>query len=261
MLVAAILFLWLRPRGIRCAQLASSVADRPHRRAACSLLGSSGPTSSASTASMRSPRSASAFAGGRPDFLPLGQALFFGLAAYLSGLALIAFTDASALSPCCLPLAAIASGLLAYAIGVLVFRRRGESGPYFSMITLALSLLAFQIATSWNSVTGGFNGLKGIPGLPGLDDYLRRLLRLGRDLARRARRSPAGSTARRSACCGGAGAERAPRCQLFGFDTNQLKAVAFGVSGLMAGIGGAIYAPQQGLVTPQAVGFASRPNS
>ena len=27
-----------------------------------------------------------------------------------------------------------------------------------------------QIATSWNSVTGGFNGLKGIPGLPGLDD-------------------------------------------------------------------------------------------
>ena len=47
------------------------------------------------------------------------------------------------------------------------------------MITLALALLAFQIATSWNSVTGGFNGLKGIPGLPGLDDYLRRLLRRG----------------------------------------------------------------------------------
>jgi len=31
--------------------------------------------------------------------------------------------------------------------------------------------------------------------------------------------------------------------------------VAFGVSGLMAGIGGAIYAPQQGIVTPQVIGF------
>ena len=42
---------------------------------------------------------------------------------------------------------------------------------------------------------------------------------------------------------------------LFGFDANRLKAVAFGVSGLLAGIGGALYAPQQGLVTPQLCGF------
>ena len=39
------------------------------------------------------------------------------------------------------------------------------------MITLALALLACQIANNWESVTGGFNGLKGIPGLPGLDSY------------------------------------------------------------------------------------------
>ena len=49
------------------------------------------------------------------------------------------------------------------------------------------------------------------------------------------------------------------RVVLFGFDTNRLKAVAFGVSGLLAGIGGALYAPQQGLVTPQLCGFGSRP--
>jgi branched-chain amino acid transport system permease protein len=42
---------------------------------------------------------------------------------------------------------------------------------------------------------------------------------------------------------------------MFGFDTNRLKAVAFGVSGLLAGVGGALYAPQQGLVTPQLCGF------
>jgi ABC-type branched-subunit amino acid transport system permease subunit len=38
--------------------------------------------------------------------------------------------------------------------GLLVFRRRGESGAYFSMITLALALLAYQVANSWESVTG-----------------------------------------------------------------------------------------------------------
>ena len=96
---------------------------------------------------------------GRSGFLPLGQAMFFGLSGYLSGLALIAF-EGSAWLMLLLPLAALASGLLAYGIGVLVFRARGESGPYFSMITLALSLLAYQIANSWDSVTGGFNGLK-----------------------------------------------------------------------------------------------------
>src|SRR5262249_35756206 len=50
-------------------------------------------------------------------------------------------------------------------------------------------------------------------------------------------------------------AQNERRLKLFGFDTDQLKAVAFGVSGLMAGIGGAIYAPQQGIVTPQLIGF------
>ena len=45
------------------------------------------------------------------------------------------------------------------------------------------------------------------------------------------------------------------RVVLFGFDTNRLKAAAFGVSGLLAGLGGALYAPQQGLVTPQLCGF------
>ena len=50
-------------------------------------------------------------------------------------------------------------------------------------------------------------------------------------------------------------AQNERRLQLFGFDTDQLKAVAFGVAGLMAGIVGAIYAPQQGIVTPQVVGF------
>jgi ABC-type branched-subunit amino acid transport system permease subunit/ABC-type branched-subunit amino acid transport system ATPase component len=191
---------------------------------------------------------------GQAGFLPLGQALFFGLAAYLSGLAFIALSDSPILAVLTLPLAAIVAGVLAYLIGIVIFRRSGESGAYFSMITLALALLAFQVATSWNSVTGGFNGLKGIPGLPGLDDVsdvyyvaasiLLAVLALGAWLYN----APIGVLWR-------ALAQNERRLKLFGFDTDQLKAVAFGVSGLMAGIGGAIYAPQQGIVTPQVIGF------
>jgi branched-chain amino acid transport system permease protein len=191
---------------------------------------------------------------GQAGFLPLGQALFFGLAAYLSGLTFIAFENLPIIAVLSMPVFALVSALLAYAIGVLVFRRPGESGAYFSMITLALSLLAFQIATSWNSVTGGFNGLKGIPGLPGLSDFsyvyyvsaavLLIVLAVGGWLYN----APIGVLWR-------ALAQNERRLQLFGFNTNQLKAFAFCVSGFMAGIGGVIYAPQQGIVTPQAVGF------
>ncbi len=191
---------------------------------------------------------------GQAGFLPLGQALFFGLAAYISGLAFVTFSEHLFVAVWVLPLAALAAGLLAYLIGVVVFRRPDQSGAYFSMITLALCLLAFQIATSWNSLTGGFNGLKGIPGIPGLDDFsdvyyvsaamLLAVLALGGWLYN----APIGVLWR-------ALAQNERRLQLFGFDTNQLKSVAFGVSGLMAGIGGAIYAPQQGIVTPQVVGF------
>jgi branched-chain amino acid transport system permease protein len=192
---------------------------------------------------------------GRAGFLPLGQGLFFGLAAYLSGLALIAFQENPWPLLLLIPLAACASGALAFAIGTLVFRRRGESGPYFSMITLALALLAYQVANNWESVTGGFNGLKGIPGLPGLDSYtaayyVAALALIGAALATGwLYRAPLG-------VLWAALSHNERRVVMFGFDSNRLKAVAFGVSGLLAGIGGALYAPQQGLVTPQLCGFA-----
>ncbi len=190
---------------------------------------------------------------GRTGFLPLGQALFFGLAAYLSGLALIAF-EASPWLLLLLPLAAIAPGLLAFGIGVLVFRRGRESGPYFSMITLALSLLGYQLANSFESVTGGFNGLKGIPGLPGMDGYVESYYVAGVALIIAVLvlawlyRAPLG-------VLWAALSLNERRVSMFGFDTNRLKAVAFGISGGFAGAAGALYAPQQGLVTPQVVAF------
>ncbi len=190
---------------------------------------------------------------GRTGFLPLGQALFFGLGAYLSGLVLINVEHPAGLIAL-LPLAVVIPGLLAFAIGVLVFRRRGESGPYFTMITLALSLLAYQLANNWESVTGGFNGLKGIPGLPGLDGYTEAYYVAATALIASLAvlawllHAPLG-------VLWSALAHNERRVMLFGFDTNRLKAVAFGVSGALGGLGGVLYAPQQGLVTPQLCGF------
>lgn len=50
-------------------------------------------------------------------------------------------------------------------------------------------------------------------------------------------------------------AQNESRLQYFGFATDRLKSLAFAASALVAGIAGALYAPQQGLVTPQSTGF------
>ena len=190
---------------------------------------------------------------GQAGFLPLGQAMFFGLAAYLSGLSLIHFKD-SWLLLLLLPGAALAPGLLAWGIGLLVFRGRTLSGPFFAMITLALTLLAFQIANSWNDVTGGFNGLKNIPGLPGLGEFTDLYYVSAAALAvcvlgiAWLRRAPAGVLWR-------AVAQNEQRVRFCGFAVQNVKALVFGLSGVLAGIGGALYAPQQNLVTPQLCGF------
>jgi branched-chain amino acid transport system permease protein len=191
---------------------------------------------------------------GQAGFLPLGQALFVGLAAYLSGYALIQSGGAWPVY-LLLPLAAIAAGTLAFLLGLIIFRGRSESGPYFAIITLAIALLAFQVANSWNAVTGGYNGMKGIPGLPGLEGfsdlyYLAAVaLVCAVALCSWLVRAPLGTLWRAIALN-----ER--RVAYFGYDTALLKAIAFGLSGALAGMAGALYAPHQGLVTPELVGFA-----
>ncbi len=190
---------------------------------------------------------------GSAGFLPLGQAMFVGIGGYLSGLALIQFKG-SALLIVLLPLAALLPGLLAFGLGLILFRGRRETGPYFALITLALSLLAFQIANGWNSVTGGFNGLKRIPGLPGLDDfsdaYWISAAALGVVIIGTSwlLKAPAGVLWR-------AVAQNERRVAFLGFDVTKTKAVVFGLSGVLGGIAGVLYAPQQNLVTPQLVGF------
>jgi len=190
---------------------------------------------------------------GRAGFLPLGQALFFGIGAYLSGAALKADPGWALLIPA-VAVACLIPALLAGLIGALVFNRQTGSGPYFSLITLALSMLGFQLANSLSSITGGFNGMTGVPGLPGIDTYetlyfvIAGTLIASTMVLAHVMRAPFGQLLI-------AVRENEERLQFFGFRTSMLKAAAFAISGGVAGLAGALYAPHQGIVTPQAVGF------
>ncbi len=190
---------------------------------------------------------------GRAGFLPLGQALFFGIGAYLSGAALKADLGWALLIPA-FAVACLVPALLAGLIGALVFNRQTGSGPYFSLITLALSMLGFQLANSLSGITGGFNGMTAIPGLPGIDTYetlyfvIVGVLVVFTLVLAHVMRAPFGQLLI-------AIRENEERLQFFGFRTSMLKAAAFAISGGIAGLAGALYAPHQGIVTPQAVGL------
>lgn len=190
---------------------------------------------------------------GRAGFLPLGQALFFGIGAYLSGHALQGSASWSAVLVG-FAAAIVIPGLLAWIVGVLAFDRQVGSGPYFSLITLALSMLGYQLANSMDALTGGFNGLTGIAGLPGIDTYSRLYfviviaLALSTFLIGQVYRLPFGQLL-------DGVRENEDRMQLFGFRSSRLKALAFGFSGAVAGLAGALFAPLQGIVTPHSIGF------
>jgi len=194
---------------------------------------------------------------GRLGFLPLGHALFFGLAAYLFG-ALLKTAQINALFWFLLPLALIVPVLLAGLIARLVFARsnpeRNPGGPFFSLITLALTILGFLAAQQATDLTGGFNGMTGIPDLPGIDRYetlywvVATCVVITTGLLATLDKRPLGILWR-------AIAQNEARLQLLGFATDHIKANAYAFSALLAAVAGALFAAHQGIVTPQAMSF------
>lgn len=190
---------------------------------------------------------------GKGGFLPIGQALFFGIGAYIAG---IIFKSDPGWGEVFLAfsLAVIIPALLAGIVGVLVFGRKIGSGLYFSLITLALSLLGFQLANSQVWLTGGFNGMTGIKGLPNIDSFeslyffIVGALIVSTLFLSYLIKAPFGQILE-------AVRENEERLQFLGFNTSMIKAVAFAISGGVAGLAGAFFAPHQGIVTPQVVGF------
>ena len=194
------------------------------------------------------------FLWGKAGVLPLGQSLFFGIAAYVTAATLK--TGGAPIPQLLLALAVLAAiAVLAFGLATLVFRGRSESGPYFSLITLALVMIAEQIAGTATPLTGGFNGLSGFDSLGGLDPYGEfyyvivaatvavSLLLFGLN------RLPVNLIVR-------AVAENEPRLQLLGFPTHALKGAVFAFSAVIAALAGGLFASHQGIVTPTSTGFA-----
>ncbi len=194
------------------------------------------------------------FLWGKTGVLPLGQALFFGIAAYVTaitlkaegGLFLDLFLAVAALS---------AMAAIAFLLATLIFRGRNESGPYFSLITLALVMIAEQLAGTATNLTGGFNGLSGFSGLGGLDPFgglyyvIVAATVVVSLLLFVLNRLPVNLIAR-------AVADNEPRLQLLGFPTHAIKGAVFAFSAVIAALAGGLFASHQGIVTPTSTGFA-----
>ena len=91
--------------------------------------------------------------------ISLGQAAFFGLGAYGSAV----LTVQAGWSPwLALIASALGTGLIAYLIGIPIFRLRGH---YLAMGTLAFGVIVHIVLNEWKVVTGGPSGLPGIPRL------------------------------------------------------------------------------------------------
>jgi len=94
---------------------------------------------------------------GHTGLVSFGHGAWFGLGAY----AVAIFQKQMFPNAVLLPLA-LSVGLVVLSslvLGAVILRRKGV---YFSLLTLALSALAFTVAYRWTALTGGENGLGGI---------------------------------------------------------------------------------------------------
>ncbi len=188
---------------------------------------------------------------GHSGVLTFGHAVFFGVGAYVAGLAVSTsvFLGIAA--------AVVVPAGLAIGIAGPLFRRE-IGAEYFAIITLAIAVVANRIARSWDSVTGGANGLGVAPPrllgttlvLSDITIYYLALAGLVGTVALTARvvDSPVG------AALGGIDSNER-KARSLGYDPAVYRTVAFGVAGGVAGFGGALYAVHSGFVAPPVVGF------
>lgn len=94
---------------------------------------------------------------GYTGLLSFGQAMFFGIGAYTTGLFLIKVYPSLTLG---LMASVLIAEIAALVVGYLTLKRRGI---YFVMLTLAFCQMFYFIAFKWTSLTGGDNGLHGVP--------------------------------------------------------------------------------------------------
>mgnify|MGYP002628084045 FL=1 len=94
---------------------------------------------------------------GHTGLVSFGHGVWFGTGAYAVAIFQQRYFPDSVIVPLVLALGLVA--VTALVLGAVILRRKGV---YFSLLTLALSALAFTVAYRWTSLTGGENGFGGI---------------------------------------------------------------------------------------------------
>lgn len=171
---------------------------------------------------------------GYTGLVPFGASVFFGVASYAAALTTLRLVDGELAG---VALATGSSLLLGVVLGAVVLRRRGL---YFSLLTLACSQLAFEIAFRWTTVTGGENGLQGVARSwfvsgPAFHGFTVVIVIASMFLLWRIAHSPLGRTLQ-------AIRDNEQRAQALGYDTYRYKLVSFTLAAGFIGCAGALLA-------------------
>jgi branched-chain amino acid transport system ATP-binding protein len=183
--------------------------------------------------------------------ISLGHVAFYAIGAYAVGILTTAY-DWSFWPA--LVVAGIIAGLAGVLLAIPALRVRG---PYLAMVTIAFGFVVEQGAAEWQGLTGGWNGLSGIPGpsVFGHDIGERGIAFLTLALTVLA----AAAFARLSASVWG-NAMRAVRDSesasvSIGLDPTLIRTTAFGISAVVAGIAGGVYASISNFISPESFPF------
>lgn len=197
---------------------------------------------------------------GYAGILTFGHAAFFGLGAYVMAL-LTSELGGGGIVYLGILGGIVLPGIVGLVIAGILFYR-GIDKESFTIITLAVAIIANQVAASWRSVTGGENGILGIAhleiGVPGVYMYpmtgnslyyamLVALIGLY-FLAKRIIASPFGKAIV-------AIKENERKARALGYKTRLYKTLIFGISSAIAGLAGAFYATYIRFVSPPLLGF------
>ncbi len=91
---------------------------------------------------------------GYAGLLSFGHAMFFGVGAFAAAISIIHIEGLPLWG--CLLIAAGSATVVGVVVGCLLIRLKGT---YFALLTLAFNSLFYAVATKWQSITGGDDGL------------------------------------------------------------------------------------------------------
>ncbi|NLH82221.1 MAG: ATP-binding cassette domain-containing protein [Phyllobacteriaceae bacterium] len=165
--------------------------------------------------------------------VPFGASFFFGCASY--AVAILGGMVAGGNEVTDLLVAVAFSVVLTAFVGAVILRRRGL---YFSLLTLACSQIAFEVAYKWTAVTGGENGLQNVdrplfPSAVGFHMFTLAVVLGVLWLLWRTAHAPLGRVMQ-------ALRDNEQRVASLGYDTYQTKLVAVVVAGAAIGVAGGL---------------------